>query len=128
VRKTLVGGTRKMIVYDDMESAEKVRVYDKGITVNRDPEHRERVLAGYRNGDMVAPNLDTTEALRLMTREFIDSITQKRLPISDGYAGYRVVRLLEAAQQSMQLNGQPVELTDAIGSRRSEDSSLAVVA
>ena len=92
-----------MIVYDDMEPTEKVRVYDKGITVNHDPEHRERVLAGYRNGDMVAPNLDTTEALRLMAREFIDSITQKRLPISDGYAGYRVVRLLEAAQQSMQL-------------------------
>ena len=128
VRKTLIGGTRKMIVYDDMESAEKVRVYDKGITVNRDPEHRERVLAGYRNGDMVAPNLDTTEALRLMAREFVDSITQKRLPISDGYAGYRVVRLLEAAQQSMQLNGQPVELTDAIGSRKSVDSTLAVVA
>ena len=128
VRKTLVGGTKKMIVYDDMETAEKVRVYDKGITVNHDPEHRERVLAGYRNGDVVAPNLDTVEALRLMTREFIDSIMQKRLPISDGYAGYRVVRLLEAAQQSMELNGQPIELTNAISPRRKVDSALAVVA
>ena len=128
VRKTLVGGTRKMIVYDDMEATEKVRVYDKGITVNHDPERRERVLAGYRNGDMVAPNLDTSEALRLMVREFIDSITQKRLPISDGYAGYRVVRLLEAAQQSMRLNGQPVELANTISPRKSVDSTLAVVA
>ena len=128
VRKTLVGGTRKMMVYDDMEPAEKLRVYDKGITVNHDPEHRERVLAGYRNGDVVAPNLDTVEALRLMTREFIDSITRKRLPISDGYAGYRVVRLLKAAQQSMELNGQPIELTNAIGPRRRVDSALAVVA
>jgi len=128
VRKTLVGGTRKMMVYDDMEPAEKLRVYDKGITVNHDPEHRERVLAGYRNGDVVAPNLDTVEALRLMTREFIDSITRKRLPISDGYAGYRVVRLLKAAQQSMELNGQPVELTNAISPRRRVDSALAVVA
>jgi len=65
--------------------------------------------------------------LRLMTREFIDSIMQKRLPISDGYAGYRVVRLLEAAQQSMELNGQPIELTNAISPRRRVDS-LAVVA
>ena len=128
VRKTLVGGMRKMIVYDDMEPTEKVRVYDKGITVNHDPERRERVLAGYRNGDMVAPNLDTSEALRLMVREFIDSITEKRLPITDGYAGYRVVRLLEAAQQSMRLNGQPVELANNISPRKSVDSTLAVVA
>ena len=128
VRKTLVGGTKKMIVYDDMETAEKVRVYDKGITVNHDPEHRERVLAGYRNGDVVAPNLDTVEALGLMTSEFIDSIMQERLPISDGYAGYRIVRLLEAAQQSMELNGQPIELTNAISPRRRVDSALAVVA
>ena len=128
VRKTLVGGTRKMIVYDDMEPTEKVRVYDKGITVNHDPHRRERVLAGYRNGDMFAPNLDTSEALRLMVREFIDSITKKRLPISDGYGGYRVVRLLEAAQQSMRLNGQPVELANNISPRNSVDSTLAVVA
>jgi predicted dehydrogenase len=128
VRKTLVGGTRKMIVYDDMETAEKVRIYDKGVTVNHDPECRERLLAGYRNGDMVAPNLDTSEALRLMAREFVESITQKRLPISDGYAGYRVVRLLEAAQQSMELNGQPVELTNHIGGRTGPDSTLEVVA
>jgi hypothetical protein len=63
-----------------------------------------------------------------MTREFIDSIMQKRLPISDGYAGYRVVRLLEAAQQSMELNGRPIELTNAISLRRRVDSALAVVA
>jgi predicted dehydrogenase len=128
VRKTLVGGTRKMIVYDDMETADKVRVYDKGITVNQNSEGRERVLAGYRNGDMVAPNLDTSEALHLMARDFVDSIAEKRLPISDGYAGYRVVRLLEAAQQSMELNGHPIELTNPIGPRKIEDASLAVVA
>ena len=126
VRKTLVGGTRKMIAYDDMEAAEKVKVYDKGITVNADPQCRERLLAGYRNGDMVAPNLDTSEALRLMAREFVDSIAQKRLPISDGLAGYRVVRLLEAAQQSMERNGQLVELNNSIGSRKSESAAFAV--
>jgi len=128
VRSTLVGGTKKMIVYDDMETAEKVRIYDKGITVNHDPRSRERLLANYRNGDMVAPNLDTTEALRLMAREFVDSIAQKRLPISDGYAGYRVVRLLEAAQQSMELNGQPIELPNAIGPREDVESNIMAVA
>ena len=128
VRTTLVGGTRKMIVYDDMETVEKVRLYDKGITVNHDSESRERILASYRNGDVVAPNLDTSEALRLMAREFVDSIIHRRLPICDAYAGYRVVRLLEAAQQSMELNGQAVELANPVGARRVEDAALVVVA
>ena len=110
VRRTLVGGSKKMIVYDDMEPSEKIKIYDKGICMNHDPERRERMLAGYRNGDMLAPNLDGGEALRLMAREFVSSVTEKRAPISDGHAGYRVVRLLEAAQQSMERNGRPVEL------------------
>jgi predicted dehydrogenase len=110
VRTTLVGGSKKMVVYNDMETSEKIKVYDKGISVNHDPEHRERMLTGYRNGDMLAPNLDTTEALRLMARDFVDSIVEKRPPVSDGEAGYRVVRLLELAQQSMMQNGRPVEV------------------
>jgi predicted dehydrogenase len=127
MRKTLVGGTRKMMVYDDMETTEKVRVYDKGITINHDPERRERLLTGYRNGDVIAPYIDASEALRLMAHDFIDSITEKRLPICDGYAGYRVVRLLEAAQQSMELGGQPVELANPV-IRRGVDAPIAVVA
>jgi predicted dehydrogenase len=110
VRRTLVGGSKKMIVYDDMENSEKVRVYDKGITQNHDPERRERMLTGYRNGDMLAPNLDGTEALRLMAREFVTSISEKRAPLSDGYAGLRIVRLLEAAQESIEQNGRVVYL------------------
>jgi predicted dehydrogenase len=128
VRKTLVGGTRKMIVYDDLETAQKVRVYDKGIMINHALERREQILAGYRDGDMVAPNLDTCEALHLVARDFVDSIRQDRLPISDGHAGYRVVRLLEAAQRSMELGGQPIELATSVIPRRSMDSQLAVVA
>lgn len=112
VRMTLIGGSRKMIVYNDMEPSEKVKVYDRGVTVNHDPERRSRMLAGYRNGDMVAPQLDTNEALRLMAREFAQSILQGRAPLTDGYAGYRVVRLLEAAQKSTSLGGQEVPVTD----------------
>jgi len=110
IRQTLIGGSKKMIVYDDMEPTEKVKVYDKGITVNHDPEQRTRLLTGYRNGDMLAPNLDTSEALRLMAKEFADSILTGRRPLTDGRAGYRVVRLLEAAQQSLEQNGREIEL------------------
>ena len=112
VRRTLVGGSKKMIVYDDMENSEKVRVYDKGITQNHDPERRERMLTGYRNGDMLAPNLEGTEALRLMAREFVNSIAEKRAPLSDGHAGLRIVRLLEAAQASIEQNGRVIYLKE----------------
>jgi predicted dehydrogenase len=78
--------------------------------VNQDPEQRTRLLTGYRNGDVLAPNLDTSEALRLMAREFVSSITENRAPLTDGRAGYRVVRLLEAAQKSLEQNGREIEL------------------
>ena len=110
VRRTLVGGSKKMIVYDDMENSEKIKVYDKGIVQNHDPERREKMLTGYRNGDMLAPQLETSEALRLMAREFVASIVEKRQPLSDAQSGYRVVRLLEAAQRSIEENGRLVFL------------------
>lgn len=101
VRRTLVGGSKRMLVYDDMESSDKLKVYDKGVTFTQDAEERTRMFTGYRNGDMLVPNLDTGEALRLMAREFITSILGDRTPLTDGQAGYRVVRLLEAAQRSL---------------------------
>ena len=101
VRRTLVGGSKRMLVYDDMENSEKIKIYDKGVTFTQDSEQRTRMLTGYRNGDVLAPNLDTGEALRLMAREFVTSIQQNRTPLTDGHAGYRVVRLLEAAQRSL---------------------------
>lgn len=109
VRLTLVGGSKKMIVYDDMESDEKVKVYDKGVTVNQSGETRNRLLAAYRRGNMMAPTLDNTEALRLVARDFIGAIVENRSPIADGMAGFRVVRLLEAAQKSMD-SGREVKL------------------
>jgi predicted dehydrogenase len=110
VRLTLVGGSKKMLVYDDMEPSERVKVYDRGITMTHDPERRARLLAGYRVGDMLAPQLDNTEALRLVAREFISSISEGRPPLTDGASAYRVVRLLEAAQQSIEQNGREIEL------------------
>jgi predicted dehydrogenase len=125
VRRTLLGGSKKMVVYDDMEASEKIKVYDKGISLTHDPEQRQRLLTGYRNGDMQAPNLDTGEALRLMARDFVQSIAEKKAPVSDGYFGYRVVRLLEAAQRSMEQNGRPVELCPSAVSPTPELPALA---
>ncbi|NUR56101.1 MAG: Gfo/Idh/MocA family oxidoreductase [Acidobacteria bacterium] len=114
VRRTLIGGSRKMIVYDDLEPSEKVKVYDKGITVN-DNGHDQgtpnyQLLVGYRAGDMWAPNLDMTEALTVEIRHFFECIEQGRQPIADGAAGLRLVEILEAATQSLRQRGRAIEL------------------
>jgi predicted dehydrogenase len=115
VRKTLIGGSQKMIVYDDLEVAEKVKVYDKGITVTNNLESFYQMLIGYRTGDMWAPNLPATEALQTAVQHLLQCIDHKQKPITDGEAGLRVVRVLEAASQSMKERGRPVELALAKG-------------
>lgn len=106
VRRTLIGGSRQMVVYDDMESSEKVKVYDKGITVQDGPESVYKMLVGYRSGDMYCPQLDVTEALRVEAQHFADCIENSKTPITDGFAGLRVVSILEAATQSMKERGR----------------------
>lgn len=110
VRRTLIGGSRQMIVYDDMESSEKVKLYDKGITVKNGPESVYKLLVGYRSGDMHCPQLDVTEALRVEAQHFADCIEQSKTPLTDGFAGLRVVSILEAATQSMRDRGRATML------------------
>lgn len=112
LRRTLIGASRKMIVYDDLEQSEKIKVYDKGITLNQhqNPEKLYQMLVGYRTGDMLAPQLDATEALRREADHFLRCIQQKEEPVTDGSAGLRVVEILQAASQSMAQRGRPVEL------------------
>lgn len=112
LRRTLIGASRKMIVYDDLEQGEKIKVYDKGITLNnhQSPEKLYQMLVGYRTGDMLAPNVDGTEALRREVDHFLHCIERQEEPITDGSAGLRVVEILEAASQSMAQRGRPVEL------------------
>jgi predicted dehydrogenase len=110
IRRTLIGGNRKMIIYDDLEPSEKVKVYDKGITVNGSKESMYDVMIGYRTGDVWAPKLEVTEAILAEARYFIRCITHGERSITDGRAGLRVVRILEAATQSMNTRGRPVEL------------------
>jgi predicted dehydrogenase len=113
VRRTLIGGSRKMIVYDDLEPSEKVKVYDKGITVNNSAESVYQMLIAYRTGDMWAPQLDITEALRTEALHFFHCIEKGERPITDGEAGLRVVRVLEAATRSMAERGRLVELAES---------------
>jgi predicted dehydrogenase len=100
VRTTLVGGQRKMLVWDDLQPAEKVKVYDKGVEVGTERGIYE-VLVSYRSGDMWAPRLDESEALQLETRYFLDCVASGERPFNDGEAGLRVVRMLEAADESL---------------------------
>jgi len=110
VRHTLIGGSEKMILYDDLEPSEKVKIYDKGITVSQSPEAVYEMLVSYRSGDMWAPRLDATEALHTEALHFIDCIENNKQPETDGQAGLRLVRIVEAAEQSLRARGQLVEI------------------
>ncbi|MBV9066237.1 MAG: Gfo/Idh/MocA family oxidoreductase [Methylobacteriaceae bacterium] len=110
VRQTFVGGSKKMIVYDDLEPTEKIKVYDKGITLNAPSEDAHQFRIGYRAGDMWAPHISTTEALQTEVEHFIECVGTGSSPISDGLSGLRVIEVLEAASRSIADQGKPVEL------------------
>ena len=116
VRRTLIGGTDKMVVYDDLEASEKVKVYDKGITLNGDPASQHQMRISYRSGDAWAPHLDTREALSLEAAEFVRAISTGTRALCDGESGLRIVKILEAASRSMNERGVPVPIE--IGNRK----------
>ena len=110
VRHTLIGGSEKMILYDDLEPSEKVKIYDRGITVSQSPEAVYEMLVSYRSGDMWAPRLDATEALQTEAQHFIDCIEHGTQPETDGAAGLRLVKIVEAAERSLRGRGELVEI------------------
>ena len=110
VRRTLIGGSRKMIVYDDLDQEQKIKVYDKGIEIAETPDDIRKLNVSYRVGDLWAPNLEMREALQTMVCHALDSINNSTAPITDGPTGLRIVRYLEAADQSMKQNGVPVDI------------------
>jgi predicted dehydrogenase len=107
VRTTLIGGRDKMLVWNDLEPDEKIKVYDKGVNLTNGQGVYD-LLVSYRSGDVWAPKVDATEALNLELNYFLDCIRRDETPINDGVAGLRFVRLLEAAEQSRQHRGQLV--------------------
>jgi predicted dehydrogenase len=109
VRTTLIGGGKKMLVWNDLDVDEKIRIYDKGVEVNN-TEGIYDLLVSYRSGDMWVPKIDQVEALKLESQSFIDCINNNTVPLNDGRAGLRVVQMLEAADRSLSRKGEMVFL------------------
>jgi predicted dehydrogenase len=107
VRTTLIGGEKKMLVWNDLEADEKIKIYDKGVQMTS-REGVYELLVSYRSGDMWAPKIEPTEALRLELGYFVECIQNDQTPINDGEAGLRVVTMLEAAEESLKQKGEAV--------------------
>ena len=109
VRTTLIGGEKKMLVWNDLEADEKLKIYDKGVDV-KSQEGVYNLLVSYRSGDMWAPQVEQIEALRIELQYFAECITKSETPFNGGCAGLKVVRMLEAASQSLSKRGELVYL------------------
>jgi predicted dehydrogenase len=110
VRTTLLGGEKKMLVWNDLEVDEKIKVYDKGVSMSTNPANLHQLLVSYRSGDMWSPQVAPIEALHAETAYFLQCINENKTPFNDGIAGLRVVRILEAADKSVKNRGQVVAL------------------
>ncbi len=109
VRSTLIGGEKKMLVWNDISVDEKIKIYDKGIEV-KNKEGIYNLLISYRSGDMWAPKVCHTEALRIETEYFVDCIVNDKTPVNDGHAGMRVVKMLDACSESLKKNEKMIIL------------------
>jgi predicted dehydrogenase len=109
VRTTLIGGEKKMLVWNDLEADEKIKVYDKGVDI-KNREGVFNLLVSYRSGDMWAPQVPQIEALKLEMDHFVECIEKNQTPISDGHSGHQVVQVLEAAEKSVKNRGELVYL------------------
>jgi predicted dehydrogenase len=109
VRTTLIGGEKKMLVWNDLEADEKIKVYDKGVEINQNQGVYD-LLVSYRSGDMWAPKVEQTEALKVELAYFVDCIVNSKRPSNDAIAGLRVVKMLEAADLSLKERGRMIKL------------------
>ena len=117
IRKTTIVGNKKMLVYEDTEPVKKIKVYDKGVTVKKNnlPRHKyydtfKEFQLVYRSGDVYSPELDSSEPLNVMCRHFIDCMKNNKTPRSDGLSSLRVIKIIEAAQQSLKENGKEIKI------------------
>jgi predicted dehydrogenase len=109
IRMMLIGGDKKMIVFNDLEPTEKVKVYDTGYNHKTD-EDKKNILVDYRAGDIYIPKLDTREALSVMAADFRDAIMNKSYPVSSDISGVKVLKILEASQRSIKNKGVEIEI------------------
>ncbi|MBC7238291.1 MAG: Gfo/Idh/MocA family oxidoreductase, partial [Chloroflexi bacterium] len=110
IRRITVVGSKKMIVYDDVEPTEKIKIYDKGVDKPPYSDTMEEFRLSYRYGDITTPAISLAEPLELECRHFLDAIRYGRRPRSDGHVGWKVVRILEGAQESLKKGGTAVDL------------------
>ena len=110
IRQTLIGGTKQMIVYNDLEATEKIKVYDKGITVTKTADDIQKLLISYRTGDLWCPKVDESEALQVEVDHFVDCINSAAEPLTSGKNAFEIVRILEAANISIKEHGRPVDI------------------
>jgi predicted dehydrogenase len=110
VRQVLIGGSNRMIVYDDLQPSEKVKIYDRGVSLRTGADEDYKGLVSYRLGDMYGPELSHKEALLTEIEHFVDCIEHNTTPATSGECGLRVVKTLEAASLSLRQHGHPIEL------------------
>jgi len=108
VREIIIVGSKKMLIYDDTQSDEKIKIFDKGVEILKDPEGFGEYQLTYRTGDIISPFLEATEPLRLEIKHFFDCVENGFKPISDGYSGLKVVKAIEAAEKSSENDGEIV--------------------
>jgi len=111
IRHTVLGGSKQSLVYNDLDPVEKIKVYDSGVMIRgHDLEGRQRMLVDYRMGDVWSPHIPPGEPLRAMASHFVECVEKGERPITDGEAGLRVVRILDAAQRSIKAQGGRITL------------------
>ena len=109
VRTTLIGGKDKMLVWNDLEPDEKIKIYDKGVDMENG-QGRYDLLVSYRSGDVWSPRCDQAEALSVELKYFVDCIVNDQVPFNDGVSGLRIVKMLDAAERSLQGRGSPISV------------------
>ena len=124
-RRITVVGSEKMVIYDDVEPNEKLKVYDKGVEAFRSAETFGEFQFSYRSGDIVAPFIEFDEPLRVEIEHFLECIREGRTPLTDGYSGLRVVEVIEALQQSLS-SGDRVDLDSRWHSDANGDGQMSL--
>ena len=106
----LIGGNKQMIVFNDLETTEKVKIYDRGFTSPSDPKNKNKILTDYRIGDINIPKISNIEGLAVMTQDFVNCVSNNKTPISNNEISLEVIRILEAAEKSMKNDGKMINL------------------
>lgn len=128
IRNMIIGGSERMVVWDDLSMTQKLSVYDSGADISAaglDTDEKAATIVAYRNGDMVAPAIPNNEALRGVMSEFVAAINEKRAPLTDGWSGLQVLATLEAASESLRSNGAFVPVKRAARGRTDSSAEPA---